>query len=71
MSRLLSAAGHSLCVFSSGADFLRSGQAERVASVVCDLQMPGMSGLELQETLAAIHILRWCLSPDTGRFRMA
>ena len=28
MSRLLSAASHSLCVFSSGVDFLRSGQAE-------------------------------------------
>jgi len=54
MRMLLSAAGHSVAVFGSAWEFLRSGQAQSVACIVCDLQMPEMSGLELQERLAAI-----------------
>jgi len=39
--------------FASGEDFLRSGRLDAVGCVVLDLAMPEMSGLEVQQQLAA------------------
>lgn len=40
--------------FESGQDFLESFDASRPGCLVLDVRMPGMSGLELQEKLAAM-----------------
>jgi FixJ family two-component response regulator len=39
--------------FASGQEFLLSGRLDAVGCVVLDFAMPGMSGLEVQERLAA------------------
>jgi two-component system, LuxR family, response regulator FixJ len=38
--------------FASAEEFLRSGHQGQTACLITDIQMPGMSGLELQATLA-------------------
>jgi FixJ family two-component response regulator len=38
--------------FASAEEFLRSGHQSETACLITDIQMPGMSGLELQATLA-------------------
>ena len=50
---LMRAAGFSALTFSSGEEFLNSGQLERTACLIADIRMPGMSGLELQAQLNA------------------
>ena len=51
-SNLLQAAGFSTATFADAETFLRSG-GPRAACVVADMRMPGMSGLELHQHLAA------------------
>lgn len=50
---LLRSAGFTVELFSSAEEFLRSGQRSGFASLVLDVRMSGMSGVELQEHLAA------------------
>ncbi|MGE0423620.1 MAG: response regulator transcription factor [Reyranellaceae bacterium] len=45
--------------YASAEDFLRSGEAKRFAVVVTDIQMPGMSGIELKQHLTS----RQCTLP--------
>jgi two-component system response regulator FixJ len=52
VSRLLRATGHAVKTFSSAAEFLQCLPAAGAGCVVADLQMPGMSGLDLQAALA-------------------
>jgi len=52
VSRLLRAAGHRVQTFSSASDFLKSLPTTEPGCVVADLQMPGLSGLDLQAALA-------------------
>ena len=52
VARLLRATGLRAEPFASAADFLRARAPETPGCVVADLQMPGMTGLELQEALA-------------------
>jgi len=52
MARLLRASGFSVRSFSSAAEFLREHPLDEPGCVVADLQMPGMSGIELQEALS-------------------
>ena len=52
VSRLLRAAGHQVKVFASGSEFVLSLPATGPGCVVADLQMPGLSGLDLQAALA-------------------
>ena len=50
---LLKSVGYIAKVFPSAGDFLRSGQLDETGCLILDVQMPGMSGLELQSRLMA------------------
>jgi len=50
VSRLLRSAGYAVRTFSRAEEFL-SGLSDTPGCVIADLQMPGLSGLELQEAL--------------------
>jgi FixJ family two-component response regulator len=52
LSRLLRAADYRVQTFSSAEEFLKCDHSEAAGCVVLDLQMPGPSGLEVQEALA-------------------
>jgi FixJ family two-component response regulator len=51
LGRLLRAAGHDGEGFESGEALLQSGRSEAADCVVTDIHLPGMSGLELADTL--------------------
>ena len=51
--RLLRAAGFEVETYSCGTEFLDAVKQRRPGCVIVDLHMPGMSGLEVQSTLAA------------------
>jgi FixJ family two-component response regulator len=53
ISSLIRSFGWETSVFSSAQDFLDSGLASTVDCVITDVQMPGMTGLELQQRLIA------------------
>lgn len=52
VTRLLAAVGYSVRAFGSAIEFLNQLQPQMSGCVVADLQMPGMDGLKLQQTLA-------------------
>lgn len=52
VARMLRASGLSTQCFESAKDFLHQRPLDSPGCVVADLQMPGMSGIELQEALA-------------------
>jgi FixJ family two-component response regulator len=45
--------------YGSAEQFLASGEVESITCVVTDIQMPGMSGIQLRQYLQAIH----CAAP--------
>ena len=51
LQRLLRASGFDVRLFATGADFM--AHMEGVDCVILDLHLPGMSGFEVQEALAA------------------
>ena len=51
LQRLLRASGFDVRLFATGADFM--AHLEGVDCVILDLHLPGMSGFEVQEALAA------------------
>jgi FixJ family two-component response regulator len=53
MSNLLESAGFATATFQDAEAFLGSRRRRRVACLVTDMRMPGMSGLELHESLVA------------------
>ena len=53
VSRLLSAAGLTVAAFGSAEEFLAAHEPHEPGCLVLDLAMPGLDGLELQETLEA------------------
>ena len=53
LRRFLRTHGFQVEAFASGQEFLRSSRLGLVAGVILDLAMPGMSGLEVQQELAA------------------
>ena len=50
--RLIRSMGFMVEVFASGEEFLLSGRLHDTSCLVLDVQLPGMSGLELQSHLA-------------------
>ena len=55
VSRLLRATGHPVKTFLSAAEFLKCLPAAGPGCVIADLQMPGVSGLDLQAALAGTN----------------
>src|ERR1700688_1657407 len=53
LKSLMRSAGLAAEAFSSAEDFLESGRLAQTACLVLDMQLPKMSGLELQRRLAA------------------
>ena len=52
-SKFLRSHGYTVQAYSSAEDFLRSGPLNDTSCVIADVQMPGMSGLELLTTMRA------------------
>ena len=52
LSRLLNAAGYEVRAYSSAGDFALAAREKSRGCVLLDLQMPGPSGLDLQQVLA-------------------
>jgi FixJ family two-component response regulator len=50
---LIETFGFRAAAFESAQDFLKSGQLHETSCLIIDVQMPGMSGLQLQSELAA------------------
>ena len=55
MSSLVRSLGYQSCVFRCAEEFLTSPQLNDTSCVIADVQMPGMSGMELQNALAVRH----------------
>lgn len=51
--RLVKSLGHHAATFASAEEFLKSGRVDETACVITDVQMPGMSGVDLQDQLLA------------------
>jgi FixJ family two-component response regulator len=51
---LLRSMGYAAVAFASAEEFLQSGRLSETACLITDVQMPGMSGIDLQRHLAAI-----------------
>jgi FixJ family two-component response regulator len=74
MRKLLRSLGYTVEAFPSAADFLSSPLLPQTACLVADVQMPGMTGLELQKKLveagyAIPTILVTAYPDDLGRAR--
>jgi len=48
----MESAGYAVESFDSAEEFLASGSAQKAACLILDVQLPGITGLELQERLA-------------------
>ena len=55
LKSLIRSVGFKAEVFASGEEFLNSDRLRDTACLILDVQMPGISGLELQNRLAALH----------------
>jgi FixJ family two-component response regulator len=53
LSSLLRANGRHVKIFTSGQDFLDFERRDSCACLILDLRMPGLSGLQVQQTIAA------------------
>ena len=53
LSGLMRSLGYSATAFPSGESFLASSRLRRTACLIADVQMPGMTGLELHRRLLA------------------
>lgn len=53
---LIRSVGLPIRTYSTAAEFLESGDAQRPGVLILDMRMPGMSGLELQERLNEMQI---------------
>jgi FixJ family two-component response regulator len=51
LERLLRSLGHVAATFASAEDFLKSAKLRATACLITDVQMPGLSGLDLQSRL--------------------
>ncbi len=53
LGRLLKLSGYSASLFASADQFLASERVEEASCIITDVQMPGLSGLDLQDRLLA------------------
>ena len=53
MKSLLRSLGYSVSTFGSAVEFLNSEQLSNTSCLITDVQMPGLSGIELQDRLIA------------------
>src|SRR4051794_527513 len=53
LGRLIQASGYKASLFSSADEFLASAEVEGTSCVITEVQMPGSSGLDLQDRLRA------------------
>src|ERR1022692_4829965 len=58
LSRLLGASGYQVSAFESAERFLEEQDAEAPGCLLLDVCMPGLSGIELQRTLAGLPCAR-------------
>jgi FixJ family two-component response regulator len=72
---LLKAVGYATEIFPSAEDFLASGRLNEVACLITDLQLGGMSGLQLQRQLGSLGfmtpIIVMTAFPEDGRRALA
>jgi FixJ family two-component response regulator len=72
---LLKAAGYTAEAFPSAEDFLASGRLNEVACLITDIQLGGMSGLQLQRQMASLRatapIIVMTAFPEEGRLALA
>jgi FixJ family two-component response regulator len=70
IARLLTAAGYAARSFASGTEFLDQGMSEPPECLILDLQMPGLSGVEVQRALnrcgARIPVLMLSAGESSG-----
>jgi FixJ family two-component response regulator len=50
---LIRSLGYTTATFASAEEYLQSGSARKTSCLITDLQMPGMTGIELQRRLIA------------------
>jgi CheY-like chemotaxis protein len=55
---LLKAAGYEILTAADGAQGMRSAQESRPDLIICDIQLPGMSGYEVLEQIRADPVLK-------------
>ena len=55
LARLLTASGYEVACHDSAASFLQADPGERPGCILLDVNMPGLSGLQLQEHLSKVH----------------
>ena len=55
LTRLLQAAGHRVCAWSSAGEFMGAGVLGGPGCIVLDLRMPEMDGIEMQQALAHLQ----------------
>jgi FixJ family two-component response regulator len=55
MVGLLRSLGYRACAFASAEEFLGCGDVHAFDCLITDIQMPGMSGMELQQHLAEVQ----------------
>ena len=51
VGRLLRSLGHTVTAFASAEAFLIGGDLDRFSCIITDIQMPGLSGIELKQEL--------------------
>ncbi len=56
LKRLIMSIGLKVETFNSAQDFLKKGDIENLSCLVLDVRMPGLSGLDLQEEMAARNL---------------
>ena len=53
LTSLMKSLGYAAVAFACAEDFLKSNRRDRTSCLITDMQMPGMSGLELHDNLVA------------------
>src|SRR5215510_6049102 len=56
LSNLIRSTGLNVQTFASAQEFLRTPRPDAPSCLVLDVQLPGLSGLELQQELAHMHV---------------